>query len=120
MSKGHKPAGGIASRNVTRRPVRVGDGAKSVSQRFVSRIGGSQGNKITEAPGVLKIDRPGPYTGPGYRPAPFGNEVATNVGKGGPGTGRTLYGQGGLQKTWGSVNPGTPRPVPRNEWPDKR
>jgi hypothetical protein len=44
---------------------------------------------------------------------PFGNEVALNVGKGGCGTGRTLYGQAGSQGTHGSVNPGNPRPPGR-------
>jgi hypothetical protein len=32
-----------------------------------------------------------------FQPIKFGNELATNVGKGGPGTGRTLYGQSGQQ-----------------------
>jgi hypothetical protein len=40
---------------------------------------------------------------------PFGNEVALNVGKGGCGTGRTLYGQSGVQGVHGSANPGEPR-----------
>ena len=30
-------------------------------------------------------------------PAPLGNQVALNVGAGGPGTGRVLYGQAGTQ-----------------------
>jgi hypothetical protein len=33
-----------------------------------------------------------------------------NVGKGGCGTGRTLYGQAGSQGTHGATNPGEPRP----------
>jgi len=36
---------------------------------------------------------------------PLGNRIAGNVGKGGPGTGRTLYGQGGTQSR-------TPAPAP--------
>jgi hypothetical protein len=122
MSKGHRPAGGIKGRQVIEKPVRTGAGARAISQRFVSRIGSSQGNKVTEREGTLNIDRPGPYAGPGYRPAPFGNEIATNVGKGSPGAGRTLYGQSGSQGTYGSVNPGNPRP--RGElfpgWPSKK
>jgi hypothetical protein len=119
MSKGHRPAGGIAGKNVVAKPVRTGGGAKAISQRFVSRIGGSQGNKVTERAGTLNIDRPGPYAGPGYRPAKFGNEVALNVGKGRL-PGRTLHGQGGSQGTYGSVNPGNPRPVTKGGWPDSK
>jgi hypothetical protein len=34
---------------------------------------------------------------------PLGNAIAGNVGKGGPGTGRTLYGQSGTQGRQGPV-----------------
>jgi hypothetical protein len=44
-----------------------------------------------------------------FQPVPFGNSVALNVGKGGCGTGRTIYASGS-QGTQGSVNPGSPRP----------
>jgi hypothetical protein len=102
--------------------VRTGGGAKAIGQRFVSRIGSSQGNKVTERARTLRISRPGPYTGPGMNPTRYGNEIALNVGKGSPGAGRTLYGQSGLQGTYGSVNPGNPRP--RGElfpgWPSKK
>lgn len=37
--------------------------------------------------------------GRGYDGAKLGNELATNVGKGGPGTGRTLYGHCGTRPT---------------------
>jgi hypothetical protein len=39
----------------------------------------------------------------------MGNKVALNVGKGGPGAGRTLYGKSGVQGQHGSVNPGQSR-----------
>jgi hypothetical protein len=42
---------------------------------------------------------------------PYGNEVALNVGKGGCGTGRTLY-KTGSQGQQGATSPGNPRPVP--------
>jgi hypothetical protein len=35
----------------------------------------------------------------------MGNEIALNVGKGGPGTGRTLYGQCGTQGQHPNGNP---------------
>jgi hypothetical protein len=38
----------------------------------------------------------GPVTSvaPGFQPVPFGNQLATNVGAGGPGAGRTVYPRG--------------------------
>src|SRR5262249_42178126 len=44
---------------------------------------------------------------------PLGNAVATNVGAGGPGTGRTTYASGS-QGTHGSVDRGEPRPAGRD------
>ena len=41
---------------------------------------------------------------------PLGNQLAANVGKGGPGAGRTLYGQCGTQGMHGAPAPGNPRP----------
>jgi hypothetical protein len=44
---------------------------------------------------------------------PLGNQLATNVGKGGPGTGRTVM-PCGFQSLHGPVNKGeSPRPEPR-------
>jgi hypothetical protein len=42
-----------------------------------------------------------------FQPVKFGNEVALNVGKGGCGTGRTIYASGS-QGTQGATNPGSP------------
>jgi hypothetical protein len=47
-----------------------------------------------------------------FQPVPFGNAVALNVGKGGPGTGRTIY-QRGTQGQQGEVA-GSPRPQGRD------
>jgi hypothetical protein len=46
-----------------------------------------------------------------FQPVKFGNEVALNVGKGGPGTGRTIH-HCGSQSVHGPVA-GTPRPPGR-------
>jgi hypothetical protein len=46
-----------------------------------------------------------------FQPVPFGNEVALNVGKGGCGTGRTIY-KTGSQDQHGDVA-GSPRPQGR-------
>src|SRR5262249_25626825 len=43
-----------------------------------------------------------------FQPVEFGNKLATNVGRGGTGTGRTLHGQSGSQGTHGGTNPGNP------------
>lgn len=40
---------------------------------------------------------------------PYGNEKAKDVGKGGPGTGRTNHGPSGKQAQHGESNPGQPR-----------
>jgi hypothetical protein len=49
-----------------------------------------------------------------FQPVKFGNEVALNVGGGGPGKGRTVY-PSGNQGTQGAVNPGDPRPNSQRE-----
>ena len=43
---------------------------------------------------------------PGVGAVPLGNQLTNNVGAGGPGAGRTLYGQSGSQKMHGSPAPG--------------
>jgi hypothetical protein len=103
MSKGHKPAGGIKSRQITEKPVRTGVGARGLSKKWVSQIGASQGNHVGGIEGggrELKGVRANPYKGPSMNPAKFGNEIALNVGKGGPGKGREVFKSGsqhGLQ-----------------------
>jgi hypothetical protein len=44
--------------------------------------------------------------GSGFKKVPLGNELTTNVGKGGPGAGRTLYGKSGMQGQHGPSAPG--------------
>jgi hypothetical protein len=53
------------------------------------------------------------HSGRSFQPVPFGNQVALNVGKGGPGTGRTVYASGS-QGTQGGTIPGNPRPQGRD------
>jgi hypothetical protein len=66
------------------------------------------GNKATDHAGRLKggveevVGTRKPIS------VPLGNEVALNVGKGGPGTGRDCHATGS-QGVHGSVNPGQPR-----------
>jgi hypothetical protein len=56
-----------------------------------------------------------------FQPVPFGNAVALNVGKGGCGTGRTIYGQAGSQGTHGTPAQGEGGlPSTKGQWPDRR
>jgi hypothetical protein len=54
-----------------------------------------------------------------FQPVKFGNELATNVGRGGPGTGRTLHGQSGSQGCHGQPAQGASGlPSTKAQWPD--
>src|SRR6516165_1487731 len=108
---GHRPGGGIASRVNVSPSVRTGSGSRGTHPGGVAQLGQHVGDKATH----------GNSKGTGYRgeslhqdrsfqPVKFGNEVALNVGKGGCGTGRNLYGQAGSQGTHGATNPGEARP----------
>jgi hypothetical protein len=84
----------------------------------VAQIGVSWGNHQTALGGSTTKYSGERLHNPERNPSmsvPFGNEKALDVGKGGCGTGRTLYGQAGSQDTHGSTNPGSPRPNPRRE-----
>ena len=110
---GHRPGGGIASRVNVSPSVRTGSGSKSTRPAGVSQIGYMVGDHTTNRPGSSgyrgeKLHSPERN----FQPVKFGNELATNVGKGGPGAGRTLYGQSGLQGQHGPVA-GSPRPQGR-------
>ena len=112
--KGHIPGGGIASNKNVQPSVRTGSGSKSTRPAGVSQFGYMVGDKATHERGSTgyrgeKLHNPERN----FNPTKFGNEVALNVGKGGPGTGRTLYGQAGSQGTHGATNLGNPRPVPQ-------
>jgi hypothetical protein len=92
--------------------VRTGSGSHSARPAGVAQLGQKQGSHITR-------DGESNYRGErlhnpskNFQPVKFGNEVALNVGKGGPGAGRTLYGQSGLQGQHGPVA-GSPRPQGR-------
>jgi hypothetical protein len=47
-----------------------------------------------------------------FQPVEFGNKLATNIGRGGPGTGRDVHACGS-QGVHGATNPGNPRPQGR-------
>ena len=109
-NRGNIPAGGMGSRVVTERPVRVGAGSRSTNPGGVGQLGNMQGSHVTR--GEDSNYRGDPlHSGRSFNPVPFGNQVALNVGKGGPGTGRDVHASGS-QGVHGGTNPGNPRPVP--------
>ena len=120
--KGHIPGGGIASNKRVEVPVRTGSGSKGVSPGWVGQKGQMQGNHITDRGRGTGYRGEEKFTGRNFQPVPFGNEVALNVGGGGPGKGRTLYGQSGSQGQYGSGGPQKPagRDILNSFGPDYR
>lgn len=105
--KGHRPAGGIASRQHVEKPVRTGSGSHSTRPAGVAQLGASQGNHITNKSSTNYRGEPLHNPERNFQPVRFGNEAALNVGKGGCGTGRTIY-KTGSQDQHGAPAPGNP------------
>jgi hypothetical protein len=104
---GHKPGGGLHSRNVRHSTApKVEPRAKRIREPAVAQIGGSYGDHVTNTKGPGTGWRPGSiYGGKGYS-----NPVGpTNMALSGPGSGRTIY-KTGTQCQTGTANPGTSRP----------
>ena len=107
--QGHKPGGGIASKVNVQTPVRTGSGSKGISPGWVAQRGQKQGDHVTNRGDGTGYRGEPKFTGQNFQPVKFGNELATNVGKGGPGAGRTIHscgsqgmtGSGGPQKPAG-------------------
>ena len=104
MSKGNQ---GIRSKNVTR-PSALATQPKThrVSVAASDQLGRMLGNHSTEG-GRGQSAKQSLHQGIGLQPVKYGNEVALNVGGGGPGTGRTVMPRG-QQGHHGSANPGNP------------
>jgi hypothetical protein len=77
----------------------------------VAQIGNAWGNHATHE-GRTDYTGERLHNDRNFQPVKFGNEVALNVGKGGPGAGREVMPSGG-QGCHGAVNPGQPRPAGR-------
>jgi len=109
---GHRPGGGIASRVNVSQSVRTGTGSRGTHPGGVAQLGQRVGDKATH--GDPKGDgyrgEP-PHQNRSFQPVKFGNEVALNVGGGGPGTGRDVHACGS-QGTHGAVA-GQRRPAGR-------
>src|SRR6516162_10747886 len=107
---GHRPGGGIASRVNVSPPVRTGTGSRGTRPGGAEGIGKIYGDHVTNKDST-GYRGPKFHDGKSFQPVKFGNEVALNVGKGGCGTGRTIYSTGS-QSTHGDVA-GSPRPQGR-------
>jgi hypothetical protein len=108
--------GGIGMNKNVEVPVRTGSGSKGISPGWAGQKGQMQSDHVTEQGGKSTGYRgEQKFTGRDFQPVPFGNQVALNVGPGGCGTGRTLYGQAGSQGMHGGANPGSPRPNPQHD-----
>ena len=97
--------GGINSRVVKQVDIKSGSpNLTAYSPRGVSQIGAAQGSRLDRAGSFTTRNSALPYSD-GQRKdfVPLGNALTNNVGRGGPGSGRTLYGQGGTQSVHGPV-----------------
>jgi hypothetical protein len=126
MAKGNKVAGGLGSRVVRHVGYVNGRPATEIRPAGVAQFGSNLGNKSTD--GSKKLTKavepvhgkPRPEGSPGG--VKLGNELAANVGKGGPGAGYVQYGQAGTNCQTGPAAPGNP--PPKGElfpgWPTKQ
>ena len=101
---GHRPGGGIASRQHVEKPVKTGSGSKGISPGWVGQKGQLQGSHVTNRRDSSYRGEP-KFTGKNFSPVRFGNELALNVRGGGPGKGRETM-PCGSQGTHGATNPG--------------
>jgi hypothetical protein len=117
---GHRPGGGLHSKNVVQPNVRTGSGSKSTRPAGAAQIGNSWGDHSTNNPDSTgyrgeKLHGPAERN---FQPVKFGNEIALNVKGGGPGRGRDVHASGS-QGQHGSTNPGRPGlPSTKGQWPD--
>jgi hypothetical protein len=101
---------GIKSRNVTRQSVRTGAARQHIQKAGVAQLGQRQGDHATNKRGSTGYSGES-LIGPKHPiSVKLGNEVALNVGGGGPGTGRTVH-KTGSQCMTGAPNPGNPKPA---------
>jgi hypothetical protein len=114
--------GGIGMNKNVRPPVVTGTGSHSTRAAGTNKFGYSVGDHVTN-----RGDGTG-YRGErlhnpekNFQPVPFGNAVALNVKGGGPGTGRTNYGQSGSQGCHGQPAQGAGGlPSTKGQWPDAK
>jgi hypothetical protein len=96
-------------------PVRYGQPARGVNPGATSYIGTKRGNHATEDGSGHASYTPHYGNPPTNAAQPLGNEVASNVGRGGPGVGRLVHGCGS-QGTHGAPNRGNPADPGADIW----
>jgi hypothetical protein len=117
---GNIPAGGIGSKVVRREGTRDGSKPTGVNPGAVAQFGAAIGNHATQSGNRL------PYKGEEYVTktpigVPLGNELAKNVGKGGPGTGREVFACGSQGTNSPTRSPiATGRDILRDFGPDSK
>jgi hypothetical protein len=103
---GHKPGGGIASRNVRNVSApKTEPRPHARNPAHVAQWGAAVGNHATHQGKSTPYKGDPDFTRAGYSP-PVGPTSFSNVGVGG---GRTIY-KTGTQETHGRANPGSPQP----------
>src|SRR5690348_8775334 len=84
--------GGIGMNKNVQPSVKTGSGSRGTRPAGVQMLGTMQGDHVTTHGGSATGYRGERlHNDKNFQPVPFGNEVALNVGKGGCGTGRTIY-----------------------------
>jgi hypothetical protein len=93
--------GGITSNKLVRESVRGGSpNLTAYSPRGVSQLGVSQGSTLSKTGAFTTQNSALPLSDGQRRDfVPMGNQLATNVGAGGPGAGRTTYRAGSQSAT---------------------
>jgi hypothetical protein len=101
--------GGINSRVVKQVDIKSGSPSLTAySPRGVSQIGASQGSMLSKAGSFTSRNSAVPLSEGQKRDfVSLGNSLTNNIGAGGPGSGRVLYGQGGTQSVHGPVAQGS-------------
>ena len=117
--KGHKPGGGIASRQHVTVPIKTGVGNRGVSVGATGQWGQAQGAHTTDGreTSYRGDNRGRVHQGAALRPAEMGNTLAAQTVCGAGGS-RKVYGSGS-QGVQGPTNPGMPGlPSTKGQWPD--
>ena len=99
--------GGINLNKNVRPPVRTGQSAMGVRPGYPDNLGNMRGNHAMDKGTVPAPPTPMQTVKPPIS-VPLGNEVAGNVGKGGPGAGRTVM-RSGSQGHHGAADAGVGR-----------
>jgi len=113
-----RSGGGLTSNKLknVRQGTREAPKVRAANVKAVAEQGAMRGNHATDT-GDFPFKREPLYQGASFQPVALGNTLTTNVGKGGPGAGRTLYGQSGTVKQYGEAA-GAPKPAGRDVWAD--